>query len=388
MKLVVGQFNDSYMPITDGVGFVTKNYAYWLNKKYGKAYVITTSMPKYKDKGDIPVLRYISIPVPKRKPYRYGFPQFDFKFQNEFKKIKFDIVHAHSPFVAGNLALKTARKLKIPIVASFHTKYHEDFKSVIPIKSLVNLSIKSIAKFYNSVDLVLVPNKSTISTLKKYGYNGKAEVMANGTDLIPPKNIGKLAMAADEDFGTSKNDFVFMFIGQHIWEKNLKMMINALDIISKKSRKFKAIFIGGGYAEDEMKNMIKQKGLGEKIKLMGIVRDRKKIMNYYARANLLLFPSLYDTSPLTLREAAAFNLPTLLINGATAAEGIIDGKNGFLSENNPESYAKKIISLMDNKNIIRKCGRGAKESLYRTWETVTDEVMKKYLELIKNFKNS
>jgi hypothetical protein len=33
MELIIGQFNDSYEPVMDGVANVTKNYAYWLDKK-------------------------------------------------------------------------------------------------------------------------------------------------------------------------------------------------------------------------------------------------------------------------------------------------------------------------------------------------------------------
>ena len=36
MKLIIGQFNDSYLPITDGVVNTIKNYTYWLNKNMVK----------------------------------------------------------------------------------------------------------------------------------------------------------------------------------------------------------------------------------------------------------------------------------------------------------------------------------------------------------------
>ena len=37
MRLTIGQFNESFPPIIDGVANVVKNYAYWMNKKYGRA---------------------------------------------------------------------------------------------------------------------------------------------------------------------------------------------------------------------------------------------------------------------------------------------------------------------------------------------------------------
>ena len=36
MPLTIGQFNDGYLPVTDGVVTVARNYTYWLNQKYAK----------------------------------------------------------------------------------------------------------------------------------------------------------------------------------------------------------------------------------------------------------------------------------------------------------------------------------------------------------------
>lgn len=384
INLITGQFNDSFLPIMDGVGLVTRNYAYWLNKKYGKSYVITPGAPNYKDNEKMPVLRFASMPIPKRKPYRYGLPWLDFKFQKKLKKIKFDIVHAHCPFVSGVLALKIARRLKIPLVASFHTKYHEDFKTVIPSKLILDKIVKRIANFYEQADSVWVPNKSTIATLREYGYKGNVEVMPNGTDIVPPKNLTPLKSTANIEFETSNDEFVLLSIGQIRWEKNLKLMIDAIKKVAEQKKKFRMIFVGEGYAENGIKQLIKNKGLNSYVKFLGVVRDRKRIESYYARANLFLFPSLYDTSPLTLREAAAFKLPTLLIENSTASEEVIDEKNGFLSANTPQTYAKKIIELMEDRKKLSKAGKGAYVSFYRTWEQTLDEVAKKYEAIIKS----
>ncbi|MCR4327515.1 MAG: glycosyltransferase [Nanoarchaeota archaeon] len=386
-KLIIGEFNDAYPPIMDGVGQVTKNYAYWVGKKLGKSYVITPSIPGRKFvKGEVPIIEYASLPIPGRKPYRYGFPWIDFKFQKELKKIKFDIIHTHCPFVSGSLGLKVAKKLKIPLITTFHTKYLEDFKSITSSKFILKILLKKMVKFYDSADFVWVPNKSTIQTLRDYGYKGKIEVIQNGTDLKTPKNLKPLRKKANNDFGTSDEEFVLMFIGQLKWEKNLGVLIKALEEIAKQKKEFKMIFIGEGHAEEEIKKMLEKKNLGKYVKFLGIVRDRELIKSYFSRANLFLFPSLYDTSPLTIREAAAFNLPTLFIKNSTGSEGIVDWENGFLSKNNHKDYAKKIIEIMENQKRLNYVGKGAHRDLYKTWEEVSKEVAKRYEEVIRAHK--
>lgn len=49
-NLITGQFNDSFTPVMDGVTNVVKNYAYWLDKKYGESYVATPAYPGYIDR--------------------------------------------------------------------------------------------------------------------------------------------------------------------------------------------------------------------------------------------------------------------------------------------------------------------------------------------------
>lgn len=58
MGLITGQFNEAFTPIMDGVTNVVRNYAYWLNKKYGVSYVITPHFPKYTDREEYEVIRY------------------------------------------------------------------------------------------------------------------------------------------------------------------------------------------------------------------------------------------------------------------------------------------------------------------------------------------
>ena len=74
MSQTYGLFNDSFPPIMDGVAQGTRNIAYWLNKKYGKCYVITPHFPKYADEEEFDVLRYPSVALLGRKPYRVGMP--------------------------------------------------------------------------------------------------------------------------------------------------------------------------------------------------------------------------------------------------------------------------------------------------------------------------
>lgn len=115
---------------------------------------------------------------------------------------------------------------------------------------------------------------------------------------------------------------------------------------------------------------------------MGSVKDREVMKSLYACADLLVFPSLYDNQPLVVKEAAAFSVPSVLIDGSSAAEGIIHGYNGFLTSDNPESLADTLSGLLDKPNLVRYVGSKAQETLYVHWEEIADELYSIYFDLI------
>lgn len=174
--------------------------------------------------------------------------------------------------------------------------------------------------------------------------------------------------------------------------KNTKMLIESLYYLKKKGLFFKAFIVGTGKDEKYLKDLVRKLKLENEVIFVGKIIDRELLKGYYARADLFLFPSLYDASPLVLQETFALFCPSLLIKGSNASEGIIDGYNGFLSENNAFYYANMIENLIKNKSLLREVGKNAQKTLYRPWEKVVDEVVERYKELIfiyqKIFKNN
>ena len=385
MKISTCQFNDSYFPIMDGVGMTAHNYAAWLNAKYGKSMVVAPKVKDYKDRVDYKVMRFKSVLMPGMNPYRIGLPMIDFQFRKKLSKHYFDIIHSHCPFISGQLALKLAKKTDVPIVATFHTKYRDDFKKTISSDLVVDFLMNFTMEFYHSVDHVWVPNRATGETLREYGYTGQFEIMPNGTDMEVPDRAKylKLRNRGLIEIGAEDNDFILLFVGQHRWEKNVKTIIDSLKILKDKEESFKMVFVGEGYADKEMKKLVKSYGLIENVEFTGVITDRTKLTNLYACSDLFIFPSIYDNAPLVMREAAAFDVPSVVVRNSSAAEGVLDNVNGFLINNTPEALAQKIIDVKSNPEMIKKAGNGARKSIYRHWETIVDEVAIRYEEIIR-----
>jgi glycosyltransferase involved in cell wall biosynthesis len=370
----------------DGVGMVAHNYASWLNTKYGKSCLVAPMVKGYTDKVDYKVIRFKSVLLPGMNPYRIGLPFIDFEFKENLAKFQFDILHTHCPFISGHLALRLARKQKIPVVTTLHSKYRDDFEKAIGNKTIIKFMMKMLIDFYNQADHVWIPNRSTGNTLREYGFNGNYEVMHNGTDIqIPEKsNYLNLRKKGLEAIGAKDNDFILLFVGQHRWEKNIKTIIDSLRIVKSRGETFKMFFAGEGNAVEDMKKLVKKYELTDEVRFLGVISDRNKLMEIYACSNLFVFPSVYDTSPLVIREAAAFDVPSIIIRNSSTAEDINENVNGFLIDNTQEALAQKIIELKQNPQAILKAGINARKSLYRSWESVVDEVFVQYELIIRD----
>jgi glycogen synthase len=111
------------------------------------------------------------------------------------------------------------------------------------------------------------------------------------------------------DVKTTAGDYGF-FIGRiDITQKGLDLLISALEIIKDKLP-FKIVLAGNGPKEDEdrLNDMIKQKGLAEKVSFVGRVDGQKKI-DLLANCAFGLYPSRFEDFPLVPLEFAALGKP-------------------------------------------------------------------------------
>ena len=377
----VGLFCESFPPVMDGVAVCMQNYAYWIQKKAGGVCVVIPNKPGADYSGyDYKVFDYLSVPVPGRSPYVTGVAEMDPTYLAKIATTRFKIIHAHSPFAAGQTALRVARMQKIPLVATFHSKYRDDFASVFP-KVVVDMIVDAIVDFYERADLVWVPQESAIETLREYGYKGHVEVMENGCDLVADYPE-KYFVEARQRLGVAPEEFVMLYVGQHVWQKNLRLTIEAMARLEDVP--FRMFFVGTGYAAEEMKALVSEKGLDGKVTFVGAITDREKLVDYYAASDLFVFPSLYDTAGLVVQEAAALGTPAVMAREASAAVVIRDGENGFLTDNDPDKLAELLRTLIHDPARVHRAGVQAGKSLVRSWEDCVDEVIDRYNALLRS----
>lgn len=385
---MIGIFNDNFPPVLDGVGITAQNYAYWLKETGHDVSVITPYAPNMQEvmsSATYPIYRYVSVPIPFRAPYRYGMSFLDIPFMRQWRQMNFELVHAHCPFTTGTLARKISKKQHIPLVATFHSKYRQDFEHNVRCKPIVDAMVKHIIRFYEQADEVWIPLPAVEETLREYGYKGHVEVVENGNDFYASKaQVAVMRGAMREELGILPDEMMLLYVGQHTWEKNISFILESLAQI--KDKPFHFFMVGTGYAVHAIRALIVRLGLSHRVTLLGCIHDRERLKRIYAAADLFLFPSLYDTCGLVVRESAAMHTPSVLLRESTAATAITDGENGFLTHNDPADFAEQITYLMNHPEEMRRVGDRASKTISRSWESVIEEVALRYRDLKASYR--
>lgn len=386
-KGLYGIFNDSFPPILDGVTLTVENYARWLAEK-GKIPCVVTPWNPVPPQCSYDVMRFFSLPIQSRKPYRYGYPKLDPFIWKRLRDTDFRLLHSHCPFSSGRLAVYVKKHRNLPLIGTFHSKYRSDLKhSFRRAPWCIPIIMKRILNFFNACDHVWIPQKQVEETVREYGYEGPLTVVENGNDFasIITGDVWNYKMEAKRRLGMNPSEVALLFVGQHIWEKGIRTILDALVLLDGKLD-FTMNFIGNGYAAAEMEEFLKRNRLDSRVRMRGVIRDRDTLSDYYAASDLFIFPSPYDNAPLVLREAAAMGTPGLLLDGSTASEVIVRDSNGFLSDNSPQSFADSIRWIHNNPTLLRDVSLRARATLVRSWKDVVDEVSGRYDKILKDYK--
>ena len=378
--LRIGQFTDTFLPIVDGVGRVALAYAETLCKM---GHQVTVVSPMYDTgyRGGYPfeLVDFDARALPGMKQYKAGEAPWDPHYRHRMKMIPLDIVHTHSPFTAGSEALRLAVLRKLPLVATFHSKYYDDFLKVTKSDKLAKAGVKFVVDFYNRCDEVWAVGQNTADVLHEYGYEGEIQVMPNGVTLrtASPASVEEV----NRRWGLKKEPLI-LFVGQMNWKKNILTILEACAELKRQNQKFQLILAGQGPDMREIERKISELNLKERTHLAGHITDNELLDGLYSRASIFAFPSLYDAAPMVVREAAVMGTPSVMVRGSTAAEIIRHGENGFLCENTPEDLAQVIQNALADPDALKRVGQSARATIPVPWENILGTAVERYTRLI------
>ena len=381
-------FVDAYFPVVDGVAQTVHHYAKQMNRLAGSCVVAPEPLSRdYDDSGlGYDVFRTAAVRVPIAE-YTLPAPRFDPRLRGWLSKKKPAVIHFHSPFFEGSFAASYAKKRGVPSVATFHSKYYDDAINVTGSKTVAKLVTAKVVRCFQSADSVWAVSHGAADTLRSYGFKGNIDVIENGTSFEPPKDPDALRVRAAAAFSIPRDKKILLFVGHLIWHKNLKLVLDTFRMLCDRCGDYRLLIVGDGYDENEIKSYARSLCFpDEAVRFLGKILDRELLAGVYLNADLFFFPSVYDTSGLVIREAAAMGTPSLLVEGSDAAEAVQQNVSGFLTAESADAMCREILRVFRTEGLLKKVGAQAQISIPKPWKTMVAAAMEKYAEIIERYR--
>lgn len=267
-----------------------------------------------------------------------------FKAIRELRKIKkdngYDLVHLHTPVAAflGRFSAWTVGVKKIFYTAhGFHF-----FRGSSLISWMIYYPMEWIAMRWT--DKVITMNQEDYERAQKMAGRRTKVYKVDGVGLELKKYSQGDREKVRKELGISEKDFIVTIIGELNENKNQIQLIRAIEGLESK---FKALIVGVGPKEKELKGYVKTKKLENKIKFLGF---RKDINDVVAGSEVLASMSYREGLPRNIMEGLAQGKPFIATDIRGNRDIIEDKINGYLIPvGDYKVTAEKLMTLNETK---------------------------------------
>ena len=312
---------------------------------------------------------------------------FDLNFWRHFQAAKAavddfhaDLIHITGPSDVGMLGALVAHRLRIPLVASWHTNLHEyagrraaPLLGWLPrrwrpsaLDKIEAISLRLLLRFHQIPRLLFAPNAELINLLEQ-GTGKPCLPMGRGVDLD---------LFAPQRRDRNSGPFTFGYVGRLTVEKNIHLFGRLEQaLFAAGLRDFRFLIVGQGAEESWLRQHLRQADFA------GVLRG-EALARAYANMDVFVFPSETDTFGNVVLEALASGVPAVVTNAGGPKFIVQHGQTGFVAEDEP-AFAQHMCWVMKNPGRCREMGRAARAfALSTSWDAVFDSVYAAYRSLL------
>ena len=274
------------------------------------------------------------------------------------------LIHAHFG-VEGVYALPLARRLKIPLVTTFH-----GFDATLSTAALLcSPAWANYPLFRHRLarhgDLFLCASSFIRDRVLAMGFpEARTHVHYIGVDCeaIRPRN-------PDEETPT------ILHVARLVEVKGARYLVEAFGMLARRHPEARLVIIGEGPLERPLKARARSLGLETRISFLGAL-PHAQVLEWMRKATMLVLPSVRTASGrveglgMVCLEAAATGVPVVGSRIGGIPEGVIDGRTGFLvPERDAGALAGRMNDLLENPATRCRMGIEARARIERRFDT-------------------
>lgn len=287
----------------------------------------------------------------------------------------YDVLHIHLPDPMALLAVYLTRP-KSKIIIHWHSNILKQKYSYLLVKYFENWLLK------RSDEILCTSPNYYLNNNVLEPYRNKTSWLAIGLDK---KEILFNEVIFNE-IKTNKSEYKkIIYVGRFVYYKGLEYLIRAMPLLKSNSILY---LIGSGALEDNMKDLVEQLNLSDKVIFLGEVDDKDKFA-YIKASDVLVLPSIYKTEAYGIVQVEAMALGVPVISTRIEGSGVDwvnqDRVSGLtiVPENSVE-LARGLDEMLLNNDLHKDLSKGAElrfENLL-TKKIMIDSLILKYQNLI------
>src|SRR5215470_2239358 len=338
----VALFTNNYLPFRGGVTTAVETLRAGLEAGGHRAWIFA---PGARGAAKDPpfVFRYPAIPAPTYPGFAVPMPVSP-RLTRLARDFRPDVIHVQHPFLLGVTGGRLARRLGIPLVFTYHTRY-EKYAHYVPLPERVvaALAVRLSCRFAASSDLVIAPSERIATTLRERGIVAPLAVVPTGVPLDHFSTDDMIA--ARRKLGLPLDGLRCLYVGRLDREKSVDLIIDAFATIADAISGARLSVIGQGTHEAALQRRAEASPARDRIQFLGGM-GREMLPPHYQAADLFLFASETETQGLVLAEAHACGLPAVAVQASGVDEVVHDGETGILTKADVREFADAAIGLL------------------------------------------
>ena len=254
--------------------------------------------------------RHLLVPgaaLPRYPGLRFGLPA-PIRLGRHWQKQRPDAVYIATEGPLGWSALRTARRLGIPVASGFHTRFDE-YLPDYGVAWLQAAAMRWMRRFHNQADATLVPTRELQQFLGEQGFE-RVRLLARAVDS-QQFDPGRRDPALREEWGVDGNGLVAIYVGRIAAEKNLGLAVKAFRRLQQIRPKARFVWVGDGPAREKLAHE------NPDFIFCGIQRG-DALARHFASGDLFLFPSRSETFGNVTLESMASGVATVAFDYGAA----------------------------------------------------------------------
>lgn len=285
-----------------------------------------------------------------------------------------DLIHAVQPITLGTAGMWHARRLGIPVVASYHTDI-AGYAAQWGLEWLQGPIWHTFRAIHEKADLNLCPSTSTLQQLQEQNFP-RLRLWTRGVDTAQFHPQWRTAAWRQRLTDGQPDAPLLLYVGRLSVEKRVEWLRPLLDQFPH----VRLAVVGDGPARDQLERLF----AGTPTHFTGYLRG-VELAHAYAAADIFTFPSAHETLGNVVLEAMASGLPVVAAQSGGPLDVVTHGQNGlFFDPDNRDDLTAQVATFLTDPALARRLGQEARATAtQRTWAQVLDSLLADY-EQVRN----